>query len=361
MGLLRLVFGNWVTGIAWLVALAIVVRILVRVLSAVLRAVTGPLVGGVSRPHERRLLIMVVASVVWLAAILGAAFPLSLASLPAFQSLSSVPVEPLRTAFLVALILIPLAVGLVSQALPWEDRPARPPLRRAAGILWGYRYTAGLAIALLASIAGTAASRVRAMIRRWGRRTVTVRIAAAPETATAILDDVQRALEAGEVHTTRAAPPWWLRLPGVLLRSIGGGVFDTFISGPLAVLVASEVEILVFPSALTVSGRPQEAARAQASLAEHLPFSGVSMTWTPQGRRIEDRLRTMWADLAKGSAGPVSTQALDDVREIGGHVRAAPLSYEEWDVLFREWLLVQHRLLERAVPARVPDARVSTS
>ena len=353
MGLLRLVFGTWVAGVAWLVALAVAARILARALTTVLRADLGPLVGGASRQQERPLSSIVAASALWGLAVLGAAFPLSLTSLPAFQSWPAASAATaIRRVFLLAVILIPLAVGFASQALLSPPRRASGAARLAAGILQGYRYTVGLALALLAAVVGTPAARIRAVVKRWGRRAVTVRIAVVPEDALGVVDDIQRALEAGGVETTRAAPHWWLRLPSILLRRVAGGVFETLASGPVAALVSHQIEIVVFPTALSVSGRPRDVARAQASLAEHLPFSRVSMSWSPQGRRLEDQLRAIWADLAGRSAGPVGAPTLEHLREVERDVHAAPLSYDEWDVLFRELLLVERRLLAFAAPGR---------
>ena len=357
MGLLRLVFGNWVAGIAWLVALAVVARLLGRALSTVLRADLGPLVGGASRQQERPLSIIVAASALWGLAVLGAAFPLSLASLPAFQSWPNASTATaIRRVFLLAVILIPLAVGFVSQALLSPPHRGNAAARRAAGILLGYRYTVGLALALLAAIVGTPASRVRAVLNRWGRRLVTVRIGVAPEDASAVLDDLQRVLEVGGVETTRAAPPWWLRLPSTLLRSVGGGVFKTLASGPVAAFVSPQLEIVVFPTALSVSGRPRDVALARAIFAEHLPFSRVSMCWSPQGRRLEDQLRAIWTALAGRSPRPVDVPTLEHLREVERDVRSTPLSYDEWDVLFRELLLVERRLFECAAPGRASAA-----
>ena len=61
---------------------------------------------------------------------------------------------------------------------------------------------------------------------------------------------------------------------------------------------------------------------------------------------MEDRLRALWSTSGPHSNGSVSNEALQDLEKIQVDLEALQLPYEEWEVLFREKLLVERRLLQ---------------
>jgi len=96
-----------------------------------------------------------------------------------------------------------------------------------------------------------------------------------------------------------------------------------------------------------VNGNEKDAARANAIIAEQLAFSPAYMTWTMEANEIEDRLRKIWVTLRQQSNRPGSLNRLANRLVAVEHdLRALEISYEEWDVLFREKLMVERALLQ---------------
>jgi hypothetical protein len=71
------------------------------------------------------------------------------------------------------------------------------------------------------------------------------------------------------------------------------------------------------------------------------------MTWTKEANEIEDRLRKVWVTLRQQAQKPGMLNRLTNRLVAVEHdLRTLELSYEEWDVLFREKLMVERALLQ---------------
>jgi hypothetical protein len=183
--------------------------------------------------------------------------------------------------------------------------------------------------------------KVRDLWRRWTTEHVPVVIP--PEHYPAVVDEVRLALEAGGLRTVPQRAPWMLRFPTAILtwfagRSLGGGA-----DVPLQRLVGARSEILLHPSDLVISGREFDAARARAVLAERLTDSHAYLTWTKEGNELEDEIRRAWDDVAAHR----THEAAERVARIDSALQKLTIPYEEWEVLFRQMLL----LVQRELPA----------
>ena len=71
-------------------------------------------------------------------------------------------------------------------------------------------------------------------------------------------------------------------------------------------------------------------------------FTPAYLTWDKEANEIEDRLRAIWDAQRTGSSG--------DLRHVLARVESdlhrLEIAYEEWEVFFREFLLVQHEVLD---------------
>ena len=322
--------------------LAMVFRSAGKLLNTAFGWATVMLFGRVPQDRQIYLSLVSFGSVIWLIALLGIAFPtvgtfvLSFVPLPEW-----VDKKWVRLAMLAAAIVIPAIVGVVSTRL--VDEAQRP--KGAAGfmktVIRGYPYTVGMALTLLLMIAFAPVLKVRDLIRRWTTQHVPVIVE--PDDYPAVVDDVQNALRGGGIDTERGRPSWMLRLPTQILAKFAGSSQGDLVASHLTRLYAPNVEVLLHPSDMVISGREADASRARAIIAENLTFTRAYLTWDKEANEMEDALRRI-SDSVQAGAG---VDALARLRAIEERMHKLTLPYEEWEVLFRQKLQVERSALRR--------------
>jgi hypothetical protein len=326
--------------------LALLFRSAGRLLNTAFGWATTMLFGKV--PADRQIYLSVIAfgSIAWVVAVLGIVFPSFATFLLAFVPLPAwVDRAWVRLAMLVAAAIIPLIVGVVStRMLAPEQRPSGPGANVVA-VLKGYPYTLALALTLIMMTALAPLIRIRTALKRWSTRHVPVIVEA--DTYLVVVADVEQALEKGGFELERRPASWMLRAPTRVLTALAGGAVDDLVAEQLTELRSDRLEVLLHPSDLVISGNERDAARANAIIAEQLAFSPAYMTWTKEANEIEDRLRKIWVTLRQQANRPGMLNRLASrVAAVEHDLRSLDLSYEEWDVLFREKLMVERALLQ---------------
>src|SRR5260370_26499521 len=127
------------------------------------------------------------------------------------------------------------------------------------------------------------------LARRWETQHVPMLVK--PDDYLSVVEEVQAALRAGGIPTTRATATWMLRLPTKFLSLFARDAMATVAADNLTRLVAPEVEILLHPSDLVISGRDRAATRARAMLAERVTVTRASLTRANESNEGEDRIR----------------------------------------------------------------------
>jgi hypothetical protein len=326
--------------------LTLIVHSFGRVVNMVFSWATVMLFGRV--PQERQIFLSIVAfgSIVWLIVILGIAFPSVAAFLLAFVSLPKwVDDAWIRIGMMAMAVIIPPLVGEAAiRAVDPDKQPARAA-RIADALLFGYRLSFGIAVALVALVVIAPALWGRNLRRRWTTRHVPIVVHR--HDYLDVLNDVQHALNAGGVFAERGQIWGLLRIPTSVLAFAAEGRIRG-LDTETARLSSGRIEILLYPFDLVISGDPPQVFRAQALAAERLPYTRAYMTWSQQGNVLEDRLRRVWmsADGDKHSARAAAA-AMTEVEGIRHDLKSACLAYEEWEVLFREVLMAERDLLGR--------------
>jgi hypothetical protein len=296
-------------------------------------------------PEDRQIYLSVATfgSVLWLIVLLGVIFPWFAVWLLSFVSLPHwVDRAWIRIAMIILAVILPAVVGVVS--LLMVDPASRPHGigGKTKTILKGYPYTLGLALTLIVMTVLAPIIKVRTLVRRWTSEHVPVVIEA--DDYLKVVGEIEKALQAGDVHATRRQANWMLRFPTRILTFFAGTAVHTLVADQLTEFKAPEVEVLVHPSDIVINGKDKDAARVRAILAEQLAFSDAHLTWTKEANELEDRLRKFWHEIKDHTNG--NGASLDRLRQLDHDLRHLKLSYDEWDVLFREELLVERGLLE---------------
>jgi hypothetical protein len=331
--------------------LAAVTRSAGKLLNTVFAWATVLLFGRV--PEDRQIYVSAIAfgSVIWLVVLVGVAFPAVGTFLLAFVPLPEWIDETwVRLAMLAAVVVIPAVVGAISLLMLEKSERPRGAGAVAKAVLRGYPYTVGLALTLTLMTLFAPIIKIRTLAKRWTSEHVPVLIEA--EDYLEVVDAAKRALQAGGFKTARRRPSWLLRAPTKILTTFARGAVADLVADRMTLLASRDVEVLLHPSDLVISAREGTAARARAVLAERLVFTPAHLTWSKEANEIEDRLVAIWR-ARNAESLTVPRRALAEVER---DVRELEIPYEEWEVLFREMLLVERALTASEV-ARAAQSR----
>lgn len=299
-------------------------------------------------PQSKQLLLAAVAlgAVAWAVAVVGSLVP------PAGDLLiDALPVPDwvdrgsLRVGMVGAALLLPLLVGiggfLLSDA---GDRPASPGAV-ALQVLRGYPYAAVLALTLAVLIVVAPVRKVRSILKRWEDAHVPMIVQ--PGGYERVADDLEAALEAGDMHVDRASAPWILETPSKLLGLVGGPSVRSLVPDRLLVLRSPSLEVTIHATDVAITGEKRHVARARAAMAVQMPFTAAYLTATQEGQRIEDRLVAL-------ASGP-RDEAATGLQEVDRRLASVVVPEEEWEVLYRERLQIERDLLRDPHQGREAD------
>ncbi len=329
--------------------LAFIFRSFGRIVNTAFGWATTLLFGKV--PAKRRIYLSMTTfgSVLWLIVTIGIVSPRFAAFMLAFIRLPEwFDDNWLRLAMAIAALCVPPVVGALSMVMVDPvDRP-KTMKGRVLRVLKGYPYTFGLAVTILSMLLIAPFLHLRALFKRW--KTQHVPMIVELDDYLDVVKDVQEALEQGGIRTRREKASWLLRAPTKLLTLFAGDEFHKVMADNLTVLVADCCEVLLHPSDLVIRGRPLDASRLHATLAERLTFTKAYLTWDKEANKLEDRLRAIWLGIMKTRAarGTFDRRSVDELRSIEAALAKLQVSYEEWEVLFREKLQVERCLLRLA-------------
>ena len=329
--------------------IGLALRSLGRIVNTALGWATALLFGRV--PQQRQIIVTTMAfgSVVWLIAVCGIAWPHFATFLLTFVILPPwVNHAWIRLAMLAAAAAIPLIVGAAALFLVEPAYRPRGAANIARAMLPGYRYTFGIALTLLVTAIIAPVMQVRTLLRRWTTRHVPVVIRA--EDYGDVVRDIGQALGAEGIAARRVPTSPLIGVPTRMLALLIGNTIEGMVARDLTTFAGRGIEVMVHPFDIVVSGHKRRVTEVQAMLTETLPFTRAYLTWTRDANEIEDRLREAWRNHTAGSpAGrpAVSATVLEEIEHI---IRHTGVAFEEWEVLFREFLLVERRLLHPTHP-----------
>lgn len=328
--------------VAWLM------RSLGRIINTAFGWATILLFGRVPRSRQFYLSLITFGSVIWLVVAIGTAFPNAGTWLLAFVTLRPwIDRAWIRLAMLAGVIILPLAVGVASLLMVEPLRRPKRSSARLAIILKGFPYTVGLALTLAMLIVFAPVLKVRNIVRRWTDRHIPVIVES--KNYEHVVASVQAALQAGGVATERRPVSWMLRAPTAVLTSFAKDQTHVLEPHRLVNLVSPDLEVILHPSDLVISGRDGDVAHAQAVIAENLTFTDAYLTWQKESNEIEDRLRQIWRRWRRNGFSP--DDAWRELRRVEHDMKTLKLPYEEWEVVFRELSMVRLALLQDCAAA----------
>jgi hypothetical protein len=132
---------------------------------------------------------------------------------------------------------------------------------------------------------------------------------------------------------------WPLRTVGFASRHLLGAV----VRGEPMRLRADGVEILAYATNVSIQGPNRDAYRIRAAMERELAFRNTYLTWNEESQGFEDDLQRLH-ESANGDVEALRAK-LDEVQE---RIDVASLNTEEWNVLYRLRLQLEHDVARRA-------------
>lgn len=297
-------------------------------------------------PADRQILVLGITfgSVIWMVLLAGVVFPaIGTFLLVLVPQQDVIPEWIIRLAMLIGALVVPAVVGGLTLLLAG---PAQRTVRGVAGaVARGYPLTALLAV-LLVFLAGLSIWRKANSLRRgWVDAHVPIVVNAGAYEQVA--DDLDRAVTAAGLDVTPITASAVMSKPARWLAAVAGPGSKSLVPERLIQLDGQDLDILIYPMDLLMSGKPELVNRARAAMASRLTSSAAHMTVSAEAQAVEDRLTALARP--RDDDDPERKPRYDDAAEaefraIDEILASSPVAYEEWEVLYRQRLQVERDL-----------------
>lgn len=299
-------------------------------------------------PADRQILVLGITfgSVIWMVLLAGVVFPaVGTFLLVLVPQQDVIPEWIIRLAMLAGALVVPAVVGGLTVVL------AGPAQRTTRGITTavarGYPLTALLAV-LLVFLAGLSIWR-KANSLRHGWTDAHVPIVVNAGAYEQVADDLDRAVTAAGLEVTPVTASAAMSKPARWLALVAGPGSQSLVPDRLIQLDGQDLDILIYPMDLLISGKPELVNRARAAMASRLTSSAAHMTVSAEAQAVEDRLTALARPRGEDADAPDRKPRYDDAAEaefrvIDEVLASSPVPYEEWEVLYRQRLQVERDL-----------------
>jgi hypothetical protein len=318
-------------------------RFVGKILTTALGWASTLLFGRVPAKRQYLLLGITFGSVIWIVLLAGVLFPDVGTFLLVFvPNQDVVPEDVIRVIMLIGALIVPGVIGALTMMVGSAgDRSAR---RIAESVARGYPLTVLLSV-LLIFLAGLAIFRkAQSLAKGWTDAHVPLVIE--PGKYDQVAADLDNALAAAGVEVEPTTAPAAMSKPATWLAAVAGSSASSLVPEKMIQLDGKDIDILIYPMDLLISGKPKLVARARAAMASRLTTSAAHLTVSAEAQAIEDRL----AALARPSlTTPDAPRRFDDAAAaeftaIDQQLSTIEIPYEEWEVLYRQRLQVERDL-----------------
>ena len=223
-------------------------------------------------------------------------------------------------------------------------------------ILRGLPITAGLSVAFLIMLITVPTLRFVSLLR--GRRDTYVPLVTTVESYPVAAKVVLGTLEHHGIEMEPVEPPWWAAMPSMILQRLGQGAFTGYVADQSAYFRGGDLEAVLYPNALLLRGPSGVAAQAHALAIEALTgHPDMFQTASSDAQEIERQIQRVWAAYRLNpSAHENTSPLLTRIDEIAIEIARRPLSFDDWQVIYRQVLQLggavggQPQILEVTLP-----------
>ena len=314
-------------------------RFVGKILTTALGWASTLLFGRVPASRQYLLLGITFGSVIWLVLLLGILLPNVGTFLLAFVPGQDVIKEHIvRLVMLVGAIVVPGVVGGLTVLL--TEPEARSPRRIVEGVARGYPLTALLAVLLIFLALLAVFRKARSLARGW--TDAHVPLVVLPGRYDEVAADLERALRDAGLEVAPTAAPATMSKPARWLAAVAGTGGGALVPERMIQLDGTDLDILIYPMDVLVSGTPPLVARARAAMASRLTTTAAYQTVSAEAQAVEDRLARL--SRPEAEAPRFDDDAVAAFTAIDEELATIEVPYEEWEVLYRARLQVERDL-----------------
>ncbi len=331
--------------------LALVSRSLGKIVAALFGWAVVALFGQTSPSEKIWLSVLVGGAAAWPILLLGVAWPRVATAVLAFVPLpGAVPSWAIRLVWILLAALVPFALGVAMAAragnrrstLPGTGVPSDPRMeeRRESTVvrlLRGIPITIAIAVSFFLVFVTVPMQRIASMVRR--RLDVHVPLVTDARAYQVVAAEIAATLNSHGFPVATREPPWWLTAPSRVLLWLGGPSFREYIPQRLAYFRGPRLEIVLYPNGLLLRGREQDTAWAHGVVVEALSNAPAYQTFDPRAQDVERQIRNVWRAFQRNPQAHKASPWLETrVGEIAEDIRELPVSYDEWQIVYRQAL-----------------------
>lgn len=311
-----------------------------RLLNSALGWATLLLFGQVEGRKQTVLLVIALASLLWVLTVVGIVLPEVGTFLLAFVPIPDFVDENwVRLGMLALALLIPLLIGAAAIYVTEADR--RPKgVALVTGVVRGYPFTLVLALTIVTLAGVSLARKVRSLSKRWEDAHVPVVVK--PGGYSQVLDDLRGVLDRSGLPVRVRPAPAIISLPPRMLDAVAGRALGSLVPDRLMMLTGDDLEVLVYPSDVAISGSKLAMARARAAIAIELTESPAYLTTSAEAQRIEDAVATL---AGRDGERLAPTEWRRRLRELDPRIAKLAVPFDEWETAYRQRLQVERDLL----------------
>jgi hypothetical protein len=260
-----------------------------------------------------------------------------------------VPESIVRLGMLAGALVLPGIIGAATLAL--DRKLQRSPRRILTAVARGYPLTALIAL-LLVFLAGLAVWRKASSLAR--RRTdAHVPIVVTAGAYDQVARDLDHAISAAGIEVAAGPAPASMSTPARWLAKVAGRDASNLVPDRLIQLHGPDLDVLIYPMDLLITGKREAVARARAAMASRLTTTAAHLTVSAESQAIEDRLTALSKPAGPDGAEPSRYDErvageLDSIDEV---LATITVPYDEWEVLYRQRLQVERNLRKAAMTA----------
>jgi hypothetical protein len=318
-------------------------RFVGKILTTALGWASTLLFGRVPASRQYLLLGITFGSVIWIVLLAGVLFPdIGLFLLAFVPEQDIVPEGVIRLIMVIGALIVPAVIGALTLMLSSPaDRSAK---RIAESVIRGYPLTLLLSV-LLIFLAGLGIFRkARGLFKGWTDAHVPLVIV--PGKYDEVAADLDRALEATGIEVVATNAPAAMSKPAKWLAAVAGTGAASLVPEKLIQLDGEDLDILIYPMDLLISGKPRLVARARAAMASRLTTSAAHLTISAEAQALEDRLAALARPPTATADHPprFDDDAAAEFAAIDKQLSTLEISYEEWEVLYRQRLQIERDL-----------------
>ena len=319
-----------------------------KVLTTALGWATTLLFGRVPASRQKLLLVITFGSVVWLVMLLGVIVPgVGAFLLVLLPPQSVIPDAVIRLVMLIGVLVVPAVVGVLTLALEAEGKVS---IGRSTfvSIARGYPLTVLLAVLLVFLAALAIWRKASSLARRWTDAHVPMVVE--PGRYEDVAADLDRALSDAGLELAPEPAPASMSLPAKWLARVAGRSSSELVPDRMVQLRGPDLDILIYPMDVLISGTSTEVMRSRAAIASRLTTSAAHLTVSAEAQGIEDRLAKLGRkpSVPDGDDEPDMPQfddaAAAEFAEIDRALATIEIPYDEWEILYRQRLQVERDL-----------------